>query len=207
MYLYFLIPIILIALWVVWSLFRVNNLESPQYIVLNLHRGYQIRKYQPYIVAQTTVSKNGSSSRRAFRELAGYIFGGNTSQKNISMTVPVTTEPSSQNIAMTAPVATEERGEYLTMSFMMPSGFTLENLPVPHSKKISFSEVDESTFAVLSFSGWATDKRRIQKTKELQQLLIQDGIDFESSAQLLQYDQPLVFPLFRTNEIKIKIVS
>ena len=199
--------LVLIATWIIWSAITGDNLESPEYTVLEEHQGYEIRQYQPYIIAQATVSSSNPSIGSAFRVLAAYIFGGNTSNQNIAMTAPVATETAGESIAMTAPVATEKTNDGLTMSFMMPSQFTLENLPKPNSENISFKKVPAGKFAVLSFSGIVSEKIRLKKTEELRRLLRKDAIEFENKTQLLQYDQPLVFPLLRTNEIKIEIIS
>lgn len=202
----FLIIILsLVAIWIVWSLFADSNLESPRYSVLDKRGGYEIRKYDSYIIAETTVKDSSNSSGNAFRELGGYIFGANTIDQEISMTVPVATQQESVSIAMTAPVATEQVNEMMTMSFMMPSEFTLENLPTPNSDKVSFREVPAGTFAVLRFSGLATNGRRISKTEKLNDLLRKDKITVSSGGQLLQYDQPIKFPWLRTNEIKIEV--
>jgi len=207
MKLFILTLFILIATWIIWSAFAGDNLESPEYTVLEARQGYEIRRYQPYIIAETTVSNDEPSMNSAFRILAGYIFGGNSIDQNIAMTAPVTTEKIGESIAMTAPVATEKTNDGLTMSFMMPSQFNLENLPKPNSENISFKKVPAGKFAVLSFSGIVSEKIRLKKIEELRQLLEEDTIEFENKAQLLQYDQPLVFPLLRTNEIKIEIIS
>ncbi len=194
---------IFLLLWILWILFADRNLESPQYTLVEIKSGYEIREYESYIVAETSMKKD--SERSAFGELGGYIFGANISGKNIAMTAPLALEQEGEVIAMTAPVSTQEKDEIMTMSFMMPSEFTLENLPRPKSVKVYFREVPPGTFAVLSFSGLASNKKYRTKTQQLQQLLQRDGVVAISDSQLLQYDRPTKFPLLRKNEIKIQI--
>lgn len=198
---------IILLIWIVWSLFMDQNLESPRYIVLEKSSGYEVRQYDSYIIAETTVSGNSSASvGRAFGELGGYIFGGNIEDQSIAMTAPVTTtEPESTVIAMTAPVATETKEDMMTMSFMMPAKYNLGNLPKPNSRNVTFREVPSGVFATYSFTGWATNSRRIKKTNDLKKLLERDGVTTMGEPQLLQYDRPTKFPLLRTNEIKIEI--
>jgi hypothetical protein len=206
MKIFFIIIAVVLCIWIVWSFFADSNLESPGYTVLEKKAGYEIRKYDSYIVAEATVSGNSSySTGEAFRELGGYIFGGNTDNQSIAMMTPVVREQDSTVIAMTAPVVTEEKGNMMTMSFMMPSEFNLGNLPKPNSKNVVFREVPAGTFVTHLFTGWVTNARRINKTKKLERLLEHDGIPAISEAQLLQYDRPTKFPLLRTNEIKIEI--
>ncbi|MFT5359904.1 MAG: hypothetical protein ACI88L_000369 [Candidatus Paceibacteria bacterium] len=205
---FFIVIAIFLLVWVIWSLLMDQNLESPKYIVLEERNGYEIRKYDSYIIAETTVPGDSSSSTgQAFGELGGYIFGANTEKKNMAMTTPVSTEEKSKIIAMTAPVTTEKKGDMMTMSFMMPSEFTLDNMPIPNSNNVVFKEVPPGIFATYSFNGLATKKRRIHKTTELMMLLERDNVEVSSEPQLLQYDRPTKFPLLKTNDIKVKIGS
>lgn len=203
---FFIIIVVLLCIWIIWSLFADKNLESPTYTVLEKKNGYEIRAYDSYIVAETIVPQNTSkSTSNAFRELAGYIFGGNKGNENISMTVPVATTQEPININMTVPVATKNVGDMMTMSFMMPQKFTLENLPKPDSNNISFRQIPAGTFAVLSFTGLITNDKWSAKIQKLHELLITDGMSIVSDPELLQYDQPIKFPWLRTHEIKIEI--
>jgi len=187
-------------------MFADNNLESPKYRVLEKKKGYEIREYDSYIIAETTVIGNQSNpTSQAFRELGGYIFGANTVDEKISMTAPVATQRESTTISMTAPVAMQQSDESMTMSFMMPSKFTLENLPTPNSQSVSFRKIPAGNFAVLTFSGLATNKKRLLKIEKLRKLLKADNILSISEPQLLQYDRPIKFPCLRTNEIKIEV--
>ena len=200
------IIIIILTLWFVWSFFADKGLESPTYSVIKERAGYELRKYDPYIVAETTVAGNLSTAAgRAFNELGGYIFGNNVDNQSISMTTPVTTEQKGATIAMTSPVTTERTDTKMTMSFMMPSQFTIDNLPVPKSDNVSFRKVESSIFAVTTFSGWVSEKKRLRRTEQLQKLLQGDGVSTVKEPQLLQYDRPFKFPLLRKNEIKIEV--
>ena len=68
--------------------------ESPDYYVIAKHDGYEIRHYEPYLVAETEVDGTfETSGNRAFRRLAGYIFGDNRESEKMAMTVPVTRQP------------------------------------------------------------------------------------------------------------------
>ena len=66
------------------------------------------------MIAEVTVSGSmKQASNKGFKMIAGYIFGGNTSQQGdaekISMTTPVTMEPSgSEKISMTTPVTMQQ---------------------------------------------------------------------------------------------------
>ena len=72
------------------------------------------------------------------------------------MTVPVTEQAiSSEKIDMTAPVTSSpiEEGMKYRIAFTMPSKYTLENLPEPANKMITFRKVGKHKVATLRFSG------------------------------------------------------
>jgi hypothetical protein len=111
-----------------------------------------------------------------FRQLAGYIFGGNTAKSSISMTVPVMdTVKTSESIAMTTPVmdTVSNSGKHI-VAFTMPSQYTLETLPKPSNANIRFRKVEQSRKAVLRYTGYATERRVAIKSKLLKNLLIAD---------------------------------
>jgi SOUL heme-binding protein len=145
--------------------------------------------------------------RSGFRQLAGYIFGGNTTKSSIKMTVPVMdTTKASESIAMTAPVmdTLSSSGKHI-IAFTMPSSYTLENLPKPDNKDIHFRLVDRSRRAVLRYSWYATPTRVEEKKKNLADLLLSDGITMSGTIISAQYNPPLSFPLLRRNEVMVDI--
>lgn len=108
--------------------------------------------------------------------MARYIFGGNTSQTAIKMTVPVMdTTKTSESIAMTAPVmdTVSSSGKHI-VAFTMQSSYTLETLPKSNNANIRFRSVDKSRRAVLEYSWYATESRVAAKKKLLEEFLIRD---------------------------------
>lgn len=108
-----------------------------------------------------------------FRQLAGYIFGGNTSKSSIAMTVPVMdTTKTSESIAMTAPVmdTVTTSGKHI-VAFTMPSKYTLETLPKPSNANIRFRIVEKYRKAVRRYSWYATSTRVEAQKKILKERL------------------------------------
>lgn len=201
-----LIIVLLLIIWVIYSLWIDKNIESSGYTVIKKEKEYEVRKYQSYIVAETFVPKGkGKASSRGFRTLARYIFGGNHQKQSIAMTAPVTTQSTGQKIAMTAPVGNSYQDEGITMTFTMPAQYSMEDLPIPNSDNVKLKKIPEGTYAVLRFSGIVNDSIRIQKTKKLKDLLKKDNIATTGPAQLLQYDRSTKLPPLRRNEIKIAV--
>ena len=55
------------------------DLETPQYSVLRKAPEYEIRRYEGYMVAETSMPANtGPAGGTGFQELASYIFSGNS---------------------------------------------------------------------------------------------------------------------------------
>ena len=118
-----------------------------------------------------------TSLSSGFRQLAGYIFGGNVSKISISMTAPVMdTSKVSESIAMTAPVmdTLSSSGRHI-VAFTMPSKYTLDTLPKPDNADIRFRIVENSQRAVLRYSWYATEERVESYKKILAELISRDA--------------------------------
>ena len=105
-------------------------IEEPSYTVESKTASYEIRRYGPMLVAETTVEASfDDAGNRAFHILADYIFGNNRSRTKLAMTAPVTQQAPSEKIAMTAPVIqVQTPGGGFLVQFAMPAGFTLTTL-------------------------------------------------------------------------------
>ena len=193
------------------SVFGVRSEETPKYEVLVKNENMEIRQYVPYIVANTYVEGSFKDSQsKAFRILAGYIFGDNEKASKISMTAPVVMNPQkaeSEKIAMTAPVTQAPKGEGWEMSFTMPSKFkSIEDLPKPKDSRISFKVIESKSMAVISFSGFWSEEKNQKMSEQLKAWLTQQG-EYEptSEPKFAGYDPPWTLPFLRRNEMMIEI--
>jgi hypothetical protein len=142
-----------------------------------------------------------------FRQLAGYIFGGNTAKSSIAMTAPVMdTTKTSESIAMTVPVmdTLSMSGKHI-IAFTMPSSYTLESLPKPSNANIRFRVVPQSRRAILRYTGYATSTRVEKYKKILSESLLRDGFISKWEMTSAQYNPPFSFPLLRRNEVMVDI--
>lgn len=173
--------------------------ETPQYDVVRTVGAAEIRSYAPYILAEVAVR---GDQRRAlnqgFRALAGYIFGGNDGGASVSMTSPVA---QSNTIAMTAPVGQTGDADIWTVTFMMPSSYTMNTLPTPNNAAVRFSEVPARDMAVLTFSGRANTAALQRRTDELTAILAGAGLDPIGPPVFMFYDDPFTLPMARRNEV------
>lgn len=197
-----------LIIWILGTLFVIRGIEEPSYTLLEKRDGYEIREYTGYIVAEVEVDGNMKTALNSgFRQLAGYIFGGNTSQASIKMTVPVMdTAKTPESIAMTAPVmdTVSSTGKHI-VAFTLPSKYTLESLPKPDNANIRFRKVEASRRAVIRYNWYATESRVAAKKKLLTELLTRDGIMMHGDIISAQYNPPLSFPLLRRNEVMMEI--
>jgi SOUL heme-binding protein len=203
-----LIAVIALIIWIIGTILAVRSIEEPKYIVVEKRDGYEIREYESYIVAEVEVEGDMRTALNSgFRQLAGYIFGGNTTKSSISMTAPVMgTAKSSESIAMTVPVmdTLSKSGKHI-VAFTMPSQYTLETLPKPDNTNIRLRVVEKSQKAVLRYSWYATDSRVEDKKILLREFLIRDGYNMNGEIVSAQYNPPLSFPLLRRNEVMVEI--
>ena len=65
-------------------------IEEPEYEVVKTYPEFELRRYAPFLVAETEVSGDFDEvGNQAFRILAAYIFGENESRAKMEMTAPV----------------------------------------------------------------------------------------------------------------------
>ncbi|WP_442932114.1 SOUL family heme-binding protein [Mycobacterium sp. 050134] len=184
------------------------GLEEPKFTRRPLTDTMEIRWYGPRIAAETTVADDENGARSVgFRRLAGYIFGGNHSDRTISMTAPVTQRPRrGESIAMTAPVVQSARADKgWAIRFFMPAKWTLETLPTPNDDQVRLVTVPPETVAVLRFSGDWSPKAVARRTNELLKTLRDKGIEPTGEPETWFYDPPWTLPMRRRNEIAVTV--
>ncbi len=187
-----------------------TGVEEPPYVAEVLADGVQIRRYGRRIAAQTTVDADEEAARSAgFRRLAAYIFGANHQRDRIAMTAPVGQQQytdTGRKIAMTAPVAQHgipDRG--WVIRFYMPTGSTLESLPVPDDEHVELVEVPPETVAVLRFTGDRGADSIARHTAQLRDTLRDYGFAADGDPSAWFYDPPWTLPCRRRNEIAIPV--
>lgn len=185
------IVILLLVLLIPFINFIMASTPQQPYKELGKKGDVEFRYYPSAIMASVTNSDptyKGSANKN-FRVLAGYIFGGNQSN---------------DKIAMTAPVHMEMHQDKSTMSFVMPEGYDLKNLPKPSSGAVQLHESPEEYVAVIRFGGWASDEKIEAKKRELNEQLLKLGIKHHNNFRFLGYNAPWDI-FFRRNEIMVGI--
>ncbi len=190
------------------SLFGKGSEEQPTYKIVAKQDNKEIRKYDSYLIAKTTVSGSFKDAQReGFRILAGYIFGKNKSQQKIAMTAPVVQKSESEKISMTAPVViSPNENKTWTMTFSMPSKFTLETLPLPTDERVKIEKVEEKLVAALTFSGFWNESKNAEKALELTEWMKgYQEYQITSSPMFAGYNPPWTLPFLRRNEMIVEL--
>jgi effector-binding domain-containing protein len=186
--------------------------EKPEYTVIQEEGNFQLREYKPYIVAETTVGGEDFSevSNNGFRILADYIFGNNTKRESLEMTSPVTIEESQEQsvkIPMTSPVEMYGKDGTYVMTFMMPSEYMMETLPLPNDERVKLREIPARRVAAIEFSGgWSQESAR-ERTEELKVWMSQQGLTAAGEPIFARYDPPFVPWFLRHNEILVPVAE
>lgn len=189
-------------LLVAWS--SVMAIDQPLYTVVRTYETFEVRRYEPYLVAETVVSAAPEDAgNRGFRVLAGYIFGRNKGARKIEMTAPVAQSPT--RIAMTAPVAQRASAGGYVIQFAMPREWTLETLPEPIDSSVALREMPARTVAVIRYSGGWSQSRYEENLKKLEAALAQAGLRWHGEPVWARYDPPWKPWFWRRNEIWLEI--
>ena len=181
-------------------------LEEAKYTVIMKEGNYELRQYEPHIVAETMVDEDyDKAGNEGFRRLFKYISGENQKKQSIAMTTPVSQEAGSEKIAMTAPVSQERTGGQWRIAFVMPSEYTLDTLPQPVDPKVLLKQVPARRMAAITYSGsWS--KARYEEHKALLEAFIQkQKLSPLGEPVLARYNSPFTLWFLRRNEVLIPV--
>jgi len=91
-----------------------------------------------------------------------------------------------------------------SMSFVMPSAYTKENLPKPNDPNVQIKNTSEEYLAVIRFGGFSSDKDLKFYSEKLQGLLLENKISSHGNYRFLGYNPPFQF-FGRRNEIVVAV--
>ena len=183
----------------------INNVEQPKYEVLSQKNNIEIRQYEPNLIAEVKKTGNRKEAISAgFKDLADFIFGNNKSSDKISMTAPVQ-QSAGESISMTAPVQQLKQNDEWLISFVMPSKYQKNNLPLPNNPNIKIIEIPSKKYAAIVFSGTNSNENIYQHEKELMKFIKENSLIAIGVPKYAFYNHPLTLPFMRRNEVLIEI--
>ena len=181
-------------------------IEKAKYTVLKKEDGFEIRQYDPQIVAETFVEGDLEEvGNEGFRRLYAYISGENTKKQSISMTAPVVQQAGSEKISMTAPVKQEKVDNQWRITFLMPAEYTLETLPEPDDSRVKLAQEPGRIMAAVKYSGTWSEEGYKKNKALLEEYLRRRGLTKAGAAVWARYDPPFMPWFLRRNEVLIPV--
>lgn len=181
-------------------------IEKAKFNILESDLNFEIRQYDPQIVAETLVEGDFEKvGKQGFRRLYDYISGNNRQKKSIAMTSPVTQEANSEKIAMTAPVAQQKVDNKWRITFLMPSEYTLDDLPQPLDSRVTLKQEPGRIVAAIKYSGTWDESRYEEKKAVLEDFIARRGLNPAGEPVWARYDPPFMPWFLRRNEVLIPI--
>ena len=160
--------------------------EEAKYDIVKLNEIYEIRKYSDRLAVQALNTNQNNS----FRKLFNYISGDNETNEEIKMTIPVT--------------QMEKKGN-MTMQFYLPSKFNKDNIPNPLRPDVEIINIEGGYYAVIRYSGRASNKNFIKHKEILENELKKDNISIAGPAIKASYNSPFTLPMLKRNEAMFKV--
>jgi len=181
-------------------------IEKATYTVIEKEDDFEIRQYDPQIVAETYVEGDLEDvGNEGFRRLYGYISGDNQKKQSISMTAPVGQEAGSEKIAMTAPVGQQKKDNRWRVTFLMPAEYSMETLPEPTDTRVKLVLDPGRLMAAVRYSGtWSEDGYEENKAM-LENYIQKRGLVKSGEPVWARYDPPFMPWFLRRNEVLIPI--
>jgi hypothetical protein len=142
-------------------------IEEAKYSVVLKEGVFELRKYEPHILAETIVDGDfEEAGSKAFNRLFKYISGNNKPRQKVEITSPVGQAATSQKIDMTSPVGQKAENGSWAVSFIMPASFTMETLPEPPDPNVFLRQVPTRYMASVRYSCfWSKEDYLQNKTK------------------------------------------
>jgi effector-binding domain-containing protein len=185
-----------------------TRVEQPAHVVEATHADFEVRRYEPRIVAEVEVDgAPREATNQGFRILADYIFGNNVPRVKLSMTAPVDRR-ASEKIEMTAPVDRRRSGQAWVIAFTMPARHSIETLPEPVDERIAIRQIPTTRYAVARFSGAPSETVVRRRMAALVEQVEAAGYEVAGTPPTYaRYDPPWTPPFARRNEILLELAG
>lgn len=111
---------------------------------------------------------------------------------------------------MTAPVIAaqnenSDNKDQWSVSFVMPAGSKLEQMPQPTDPQVRLREIDNEKCVAISFRGRATEELANKKINQLRASALKQNIALSNETRICRFDPPFKPGLLHYNEIVIPV--
>ena len=162
-----------------------KGLETPKYSVERTIGDCEVRTYEAYAVAELSEKRPDGD---AFNVLAAYLFGKNSEDKAMAMTMPVEMVDGA-------------------MAFVLPKA-DADAPPAPTDDQVTIGERPARTVVALPFPGVATPEEVERQRAKLADVLKAEGLEAaDESYTVLQYNSPFTIPWRRRNELVVALAE
>jgi SOUL heme-binding protein len=186
------------------------GLKEPPYTVVKKTDTYEIRDYEGYSVASTSMGKgaileeegttiNLAETGAAFNTLAAYLFGANKQGESMEMTTPVTTTSWGEMRFYLADEDVPDPLDDVTSGSLYESG------------AVTILDIPPARLAVKKFTGFVTEGEINRQKDALLSALMMDDVELDVahgdpiSHVIFQYNPPYTLPIVRRNEIAVAV--
>ena len=91
------------------------------------------------------------------------------------------------------------------MQFYLPSKFNKDNVPNPSRSDLKIIKIKQGYYAVIRYSGRASEKNFIKHKEILENELKKDNISIVGPAIKATYNGPFTLPALRRNEAMFEV--
>ena len=190
-----LIPLVLIAI-------ALLALPEPDFEVVAKEKGFELRRYQPFNVAQVQVSAEfEDASAQAFEPLVGYIQGGNRGHRNLPMMAPVNQQ------LLEGSASTQGSLSDWVVQFVMPKEYPMSYLPAPADERVSLEQVPARLMAARRYRGGWGEARYREQEAALLEALAAEGRSVIGEPIFARYNAPFVPVFLRRNEVQVEVAD
>ena len=168
--------------------------QRQEFKVLRTYKDFELREYLPCVLAEVKIAADyASAGTMAFGSLFQYISKGNKSSEQIAMTAPVIAAQKS-----------DANGWFV--SFVMPAGSTLADMPDPNDSRVVLRELGAEICIAASFKGRATEALAQRKEADLRAAAMNENIGVSDETRICRFDPPLKPGILQYNEIVIPVL-
>jgi hypothetical protein len=165
--------------------------QRQEFKVLRTYKDIELREYLPCVLAEVKIAADyASAGTMAFGSLFQYISKGNKSSEQIAMTAPVIAAQKT------------DTNEWF-VSFVMPAGSTLADMPDPNDSRVVLRELGSEICIAASFRGRATEELAQRKEADLRAAAAKENITVSDETRICRFDPPIKPGVLQYNEIVI----
>jgi len=190
-----LVPTVMVAL-------ALLSIDEPDFKVVDKTDGYELRRYQSIVVAETKV-RGGfeEASVPAFKRLVDYIQGDNFGGRKMPMMAPVHQQSLTET---TARGAGDQQADWL-FQFVMPKEYQLSMVPKPRDDEVVVHQVPARTLAVRRYRGNWSEQRYRDNEGALVAAVEAAGLEPIGAPIFARYNAPFVPGFMRRNEVLLEV--